>query len=106
MRPRRPGAWGRPPPPPPPREAGVLPPPPPPPGGLGPLTRARRLADQVEQNQAAVEAARIIPRLRRGKRCPPMAMIPPRGTMPKKDRFTWDLAANIAAMQADEEDEG
>jgi len=103
MRPRRPGRFGYPPPP--PRDGAVLPPPPPPPRG-GPLARARRLADQVEDNQAAVAAARIIPRLRRGKKCPPMAMIPPRAGMPKKDRLAWDMATHIATMQADEDGGG
>jgi hypothetical protein len=81
------------------------PPPPPPEGqpalGPGDLKRLRQLQAEVERNPLAVAAARIHPRLRRGKKCPPMCLVPPRPTDPKKIRSQWGQAAMIAEIEAD-----
>jgi len=58
--------------------------------------KIEELAAQVRANRAAVAAARIHPRLRRGKKVPPMALVPPRPSDGKKTRFHWHLAHKAA----------
>lgn len=61
----------------------------------------RRLRQQVEANQTQVAAARIHPRLWRGKKVPPFALLPPRMEDGKKIRNRWQTAAHIAEVDAD-----
>lgn len=69
----------------------------------GDLRRMRGLRAQVEANRTAVAAARIHPRLWRGKKVPPMALLPPRMEDGKKIRNRWQTAAHIASVNADNE---
>lgn len=73
----------------------------------GDVARMRELRQQVEGMAEARAAARVFPRLRRGKKCPPMAMIPPSDRDPKKVRHLWFKAGEIARRraQSDTDDE-
>ncbi len=101
MPPRRPKR--RPPPPRRRRRRKMAPPPPKRGPRRGKLAKLRKLQDTVEANDRATAAARIHPRLRKGKKCPPMALVPPRPNAPKKQRVLWMRAADIADAEAADE---
>jgi len=60
----------------------------------------RRRKPASEHGQKVAAAWRVFPKLRRGKKAPPHALlIPPPPHAPKKDRYQWSLAT--AAADAD-----
>lgn len=59
-----------------------------------------KMGGKVNRNRRKIMAARFHPRLRRGKKVPPLALLPPRTSDGKKNRHWWDMASQIATADA------